>query len=155
MYSFESVTDLRFLNKVAVRTNWLTASTFTSQQNGRIYFICSQTGIVQQFWDVPLNSIPQFFFNDFVFGFPITNDAPFCSPKNQVIPAHPHPHPLKNGSIQTSSQGRSVPEIKKHGGGNLQRTLNRVQKKRDLKQAVMCILRRAWAVCLDTRLPGI
>ena len=71
-----------------------TANTFVSPKNGRIYFISSQTGIVQQIWVVPLNS-SNFVFNDSPFWvlnyewFP-----PFCSPKNQVIhPKSSHPPP--------------------------------------------------------------
>ena len=43
------------------------------------------------------------------------------------------------GSIQTCSQGRSVAEI----NSDLLRII--AHKKRDLRQAVMSILRRAWA----------
>ena len=48
---------------------------------------------------------------------------------------------------QIPSQGRSVAEIKKHGGGaDLQRIITlSAQKKRDIRLAVMSILRRAWA----------
>ena len=47
--------------------------------------------------------------------------------------------------MQISSQGRSVAEIKKHGGGSdLQRIIAH-KKKVDIGQAVMSILRRTWA----------
>ena len=46
MFSFESITDLLFLDR-AVLEQIETANTFICPQNRRIYFICSQTGIVQ------------------------------------------------------------------------------------------------------------
>ena len=54
--------------------------------------------------------------------------------------------PLPLSLIQISSQGRSVAETKKgkNGGSDLQQMVARTQKK-DIRQAVMRILRRAWA----------
>ena len=83
------------------------------------------------------------------FGFPITNDDPFCSPKNQVISHSPHP-PLHSYSLpirppkkmQISSQGRSVAEIKNMAAAAADHS---AQKKVDIGQAVMSILKRTWA----------
>ena len=44
MRTFASVTDFRFLNKVVLEQ---IETAITSQQNGHIYFVCFQTGIVQ------------------------------------------------------------------------------------------------------------
>ena len=108
MYYFESLTDLYFLYKVAVKTNWDCKHFYLPVKGTHLLYMLSN-------WHCPTNvSRPSqffsFFFNDFFFGFPITNDAPFCSPKNRVIPSPPLPR-------QIPSQGRSVAEIKKHGGG--------------------------------------
>ena len=46
MRTFASVTDFRFLNKVVLE-QIETANAIISQQNGHIYFVCFQTGIVQ------------------------------------------------------------------------------------------------------------
>ena len=70
-----------------------------------------------------------------------------------VLRPHP-PHKFSNGPpcpplslIQISSQGRSVAEIKKrkYGGSDLQRPDGSAHTKKDIRQAVMSILRRAWA----------
>ena len=47
--------------------------------------------------------------------------------------------------MQISSQGRSVAEIKKHGGGSDLQWIIAHKKKVDIGQAVMSIVRRTWA----------
>ena len=44
MRTFASVTDFRFLKKVVLEQ---IETAIISQQNGHIYFVCFQTGIVQ------------------------------------------------------------------------------------------------------------
>ena len=46
MHTFASVTDSRFLNKVVLEQIEI-ANAIISQQNGHIYVVCFQTGIVQ------------------------------------------------------------------------------------------------------------
>ena len=46
MHTFASVTDFRFLNKVVLEQIEI-ANAIISQQNGHIYVVCFQTGIVQ------------------------------------------------------------------------------------------------------------
>ena len=47
MHTFASVTDFRFLNKVVLIEQIEIANAIISQQNGHIYVLCFQTGIVQ------------------------------------------------------------------------------------------------------------
>ena len=74
MHTFASVTDFRFLNKVVLEQIEI-ANAIISQQNGHIYVVCFQTGIVQaDLSGPPLN--PSKF----------SVIPPFWAPKNQVIP---------------------------------------------------------------------
>ena len=85
MHTFASVTDFRFLNKVVLEQTEI-ANAIISQQNGHIYVVCFQTGIVQ----ADLSGPPSESFQNFQwsppFGLSVTTDPPLCSPKNQVIP---------------------------------------------------------------------
>ena len=85
MHTFASVTDFRFLNKVVLEQIEI-ANAIISQQNGHIYVVCFQTGIVQ----ADLSCPPSESFHNFEwsppFGLSVTTDPPLCSPKNQVIP---------------------------------------------------------------------
>ena len=47
MHTFASVTDYRFLNIVVLVEQIEIANAIISQQNGHIYVVCFQTGIVQ------------------------------------------------------------------------------------------------------------
>ena len=47
MHTFASVTDYRFLNIVVLIEQIEIANAIISQQNGHIYVVCFQTGIVQ------------------------------------------------------------------------------------------------------------
>ena len=80
MHTFASVTDFRFLNKVVLEQIEI-ANAIISKQNGHIYAVCFQTGIVQE----DLSGRPSESFQNFQwsppFGLSVTTDPPLCSPK--------------------------------------------------------------------------
>ena len=79
MHTFASVTDFRFLNKVVLEQIEI-ANAIISQQNGHIYVVCFQTGIVQ----ADLSGPPSESFQNFQwsppFGLSVTTDPPLCFP---------------------------------------------------------------------------
>ena len=94
---FGKYNNMRFLKKVEARTNW-DSKHFYLPVNGRIYFIYSQTGIVQQIWVVPLNS-----FNFFFQWFPPLGSQLWMIPSSVLlikwsrkILRFPHPQAINN-----------------------------------------------------------
>ena len=75
MHTFASVTDFRFLNKVVLEQIEI-ANAIISQQNGHIYVVCFQTGIVE----ADLSGPPCESFQNFQwsppFGLSVTTDPP-------------------------------------------------------------------------------
>ena len=75
MHTFASVTDFRFLNKVVLEQIEI-ANAIISQQNGHIYVVCFQTGIVQ----ADLSGPPSESFQNFKWSPPfrvsVTTDPP-------------------------------------------------------------------------------
>ena len=101
MHTFASVTDSRFLNKVVLEQIEI-ANAIISQQNGHIYVVCFQTGLVQ----VDLSGPPSESFQNFQWSPPFWAHSydwsPLYSPKNQVIPPKilQNPHINKQANQQ-------------------------------------------------------